>query len=97
MNEYSISKQTMRRGKLGNIHILIKMRTLHKKKKKKKESIDILTAAHKLIHEMMGMRGTTGSKVLTGDKVIHLMRILLKEAACILQFILVVLDRKEKS
>jgi len=33
MNEYSISEQAMRRGKLSNIHILIKMRALHWKKK----------------------------------------------------------------
>lgn len=83
-------KQAMRRGKLGNIQVLIKMRALHWKY----ELIDILTAAHRLIHEMMVMRGTMGSRVFTGDKVVHLMHILLKEAAWILQFILVVLDGK---
>lgn len=43
---------------------------------------------------MIGMKGTMGSRVFTGDKVIHLIHILLKEAAWILQFILVVLDEE---
>lgn len=34
--------QAMRRGKLGNIHVLIKMRALHQRKY---EVINILTAA----------------------------------------------------
>lgn len=66
------------------------MRTLHQKKY---ESIDILTAAHRLIHEVMGMKSTMGSRFLL-ETVIHLMYILLKEAAWVLQFILVVLDGK---
>lgn len=85
-------KQAMRRGKLGNIHVLIKMRALLWKKS---ESIDIVTAAHRLIHEMMDMRGTAGSRVFCGDKVIHLMHVRLKETAWVMQLFLLCLMEKE--
>lgn len=71
-------------GKLSSVHVLIKLRALHRKKKD--GLIDILTAAYKFIHKMMGMRGTMGSRVLSRDEeVIHLMHTVFKEAAWILK------------
>lgn len=54
-----------------------------------------MTAAHRLIHEMMDMRGTAGSSVFCGDRVIHLMCVRLKEAAWIMQLFLLCLMEKE--
>lgn len=54
-----------------------------------------MTAAHRLIHEMMDMRGTVGSRVFCGDKVIHLMHVQLKETAWVMQLFLLCLMEKE--